>query len=862
MTINQTLEKYFGYKTFRPGQEEIINSILAGKNVLGILPTGAGKSLCYQIPALASDNFSIVISPLIALMKDQVDSLNNIEKTAAFINSSLDYIEIENVFNELSQGIIKLLYLSPEKLENQIFTERLKKLNPKFLFIDEAHCISEWGHNFRPSYRRIKDFKKFIDFENVAAFTATATPEVRQDIIDQLELVKPKLYVKGFERSNLELNVIKGKEKREWLLKILSKKSTPAIIYTATRKQTESVSEFLRSNGINSHHYHAGLANEVRRMIQDDFIHDRLPIIVATNAFGMGIDKKDIRTIFHYNIPSSIENYYQEIGRAGRDGKPSKIFLLYDEKDKQIHHFLINSSYPDRDQIETVYQTICDYGRIALGSVSDKPIGIDEKLVTSLKLKDINISLTNSAIKILEEANYLKFESGYNKGYFFRFLITPEQLKKHSSHLSDEIQLDLVLVLLREFGSSSFDKSSRIDLEKISQSLGVYKNEVIKELENLDARGLIDFEKPNLNPAVIVNSPRVKKENLQLNLINLLRQKSHAEKRLEEMVNYAFAKECRFRTIIKYFGEEANNYKCGKCDVCTNTEENSSINDFIEEKIIELLSEIKDGINIKSLVDILKGNSQDAEFLLVEAFASCSHFSSLQIKSAIKDLEQVGQIRKDDQNKYHLFDVELGIELEHHDSTQSDYEPYLKLFNALRAIRKEVSEKFGQPINIVCPDEVLKEIAVKRPTTASELLSIKGFNQRMYNKMGEEILAVIKHRNIEDSESNLLNENKVPDNIKQIFDLVKKRYSLKDISSLTKLPEAVVSMQVESLISLFPDLIIDSLVDHKKSLKIKDAIQSGITNLKELKSSLGSSISYAEIRIILAKELLADSKRF
>ncbi len=861
MTIHQTLEKYFGYKTFRPGQEEIIKSIISGKNVLGILPTGAGKSICYQIPALSSENFSIVISPLIALMKDQVDSLNIIERTSAFINSSLDYPEVEKVLTEIANNKIKLLYLSPEKLENQFFTERLKKLKPKYLFVDEAHCISEWGHNFRPSYRRIKDFKEFIDFENVAAFTATATPEVRADIVEQLSLKEPKLFVRGFERANLELSVIKGKNKKETLLKVLKKNSFPAIVYTSTRKQAETASEYLRSSGIDAHYYHAGLPNEVRRIIQDDFINDRIPVIVATNAFGMGIDKKDIRVIVHYNMPSSIENYYQEIGRAGRDGKPSKVYLLYDEKDKQIHHFLINSSYPDREQVEIVYQSICDYGKIAVGNLSDKSIYLDETLTLQLKSKQINSSLTNSAINILEESGYLKLESGYNKGYFIQFLVSPGQLKKYSKNLSNDIQLDLLLNLLREFGNSAFEKKMKIDLDKISHTLGLDKKTIISELENLNGRGLLELDKPNINQSVQVTTPRVKKENLEVNLINLLKQKAHAENRLEEMINYAFAKECRFRVILKYFGEDAVSYKCGKCDICMNSEEDHSINDFIENKILDLIGESSTGFTAAEIISILHGKSEDAEHMTYNSYSSCTHFSSIQIKDCIKELEQVGRIIKNDLGKYVLFEPELNLEL---DSTkiESNFEPYLKLFNTLRQIRRDISNKFNQSPNLVCPDEVLKAIAEIKPMNTSALLSIKGFSQRMYNKIGEEILTAVRENATESNEDKILDKNKVPDNIKQIFDLVKKRYSLKDISSLTKLPEAVVSMQIESLINLFPDLIIDSLVEHKRAAKIRDVIQSGVTDIKELKNNLGNEVSYAEIRIILAKEARSSLERF
>jgi ATP-dependent DNA helicase RecQ len=353
----------------------------------------------------------------------------------------------------------------------------------------------------------------------------------------------------------------------------------------------------------------------------------------------------------------------------------------------------------------------------------------------------------------------------------------------------------------------------------------------------------------------------VKKENLQVNLINLLKQKAHAENRLEEMINYAFAKECRFRVILKYFGEDAVSYKCGKCDICMNSEEDHSINDFIENKILDLIGESGTGFTAAEIISILHGKSEDAEHMTYNSYSSCTHFSSIQIKDCIKELEQVGRIIKNDLGKYVLFEPELNLEL---DSTkiESNFEPYLKLFNTLRQIRRDISNKFNQSPNLVCPDEVLKAIAEIKPMNTSALLSIKGFSQRMYNKIGEEILTAVRENATESKEDNILDKNKVPDNIKQIFDLVKKRYSLKDISSLTKLPEAVVSMQIESLINLFPDLIIDSLVEHKKAAKIRDVIQSGVTDIKELKNNLGNEVTYAEIRIILAKEARSSLERF
>jgi ATP-dependent DNA helicase RecQ len=379
----QALKRYFDYDSFRKGQEEIVEAILSSKSVVAVLPTGAGKSICYQIPALISDNFSIVISPLIALMKDQVDNLNRREEIAAFINSTMDYRESEEVLNKIAFGKVKLLYLAPEKLESLKFADRIKELKPSYLFVDEAHCISEWGHNFRPSYLKIKEFIDHTSTKRIAAFTATATSEVVEDIVNQLQLKEPKIFVRGFERENLNLNVIVTKNKKKKCLELIREINGPVIIYTSSRKKAEEVAEYLTINGFPCSYYHAGIPSPERRRIQDEFISGNDRVIAATNAFGMGIDKNDIRLVIHYNIPGSIESYYQEIGRAGRDSEDSFCYLFYDEKDLAIQNYFISNSHPNKELIHQIYKAVCDYNRVAVGSLPEKELIVEPDYITN-----------------------------------------------------------------------------------------------------------------------------------------------------------------------------------------------------------------------------------------------------------------------------------------------------------------------------------------------------------------------------------------------------------------------------------------------------------------------------------------------
>ncbi len=360
------LKKYFGYDSFRAGQEKVIESILNGRDTLAIMPTGAGKSICFQVPALLFEGVTLVISPLISLMKDQVDSLRELKIAATYINSSLCNMEVEDRVFRASQGEFKLIYVAPERLESQGFCSLVKALNISLVAIDEAHCVSQWGHDFRPSYRQIPAFIKTLDNRPiVTAFTATATKEVKADITTLLRLNCPGVFTTGFNRENLSFSVIRGENKREYLLQYLKdNKGEAGIIYGATRREVEATYEWLKDKGFSVGKYHAGLTDEERVKNQDAFLYDDIKLMVATNAFGMGIDKSNVRYVIHYNMPKNMEAYYQEAGRAGRDGEPSECILLFGAQDILLQKFLIEQTMMDEERKSFEYkrlQNVVDY---------------------------------------------------------------------------------------------------------------------------------------------------------------------------------------------------------------------------------------------------------------------------------------------------------------------------------------------------------------------------------------------------------------------------------------------------------------------------------------------------------------------
>lgn len=857
MTPEEVLQKYFNYSKFRPGQLDIINAILDGSNVLAVLPTGAGKSLCYQIPALMGENFSIVISPLIALMKDQVDSINKNKKIAAFINSSLNYNQTREVINDVSNGIIKILFVAPERLENIEFVSLIKNLNANYLFVDEAHCISEWGHNFRPSYRNIKSFCDVTGITKISAFTATANPEVQEDIIHQLDFKDPKRFIKGFERNNIAINVIKESNKKELCIKTLKSNKLPAIIYTATRKLSEEVAEYLQFKKYNAASYHAGLSGDLRKMIQDDFINDRTDIIVATNAFGMGIDKPNIRTIIHYNMPASIENYYQEFGRAGRDGELSNVYLLFSPRDKAIQKYFVENSYPTETDIRLTYNMICDYGRIAIGSAINDGVKLDKGFEQLVILNKMNSIKLLHAVNVLENSGYLKRGSSAYDRFEVNILMSKERVKRFVETESNTDIKNFILMLLKEYGYSVLEEKIRFNPAAFAKKLDIPGQQLTEIARWMHNAGIIEFTEPSDAMEIILTGTRIKAQNLALQSESLRYLIESARTKLESITDFVNTTECRFKSIIKYFGEQAEDYKCGKCDNCLGKSATGLESlDYLKEIIIETMRDQKTPIRSKDMIKLLLGRSNHPGIRKSSNFGRIKHFSEEEINDAIIDLVS-GDLLQEYEGVLKLSAAGSNYILEDKaddaaNTDKDDFNAYLDIYNSLKEIREFAAKKFAQRPELICPDPVLQEVARSLPVTPSTIMQIKGFNQRHYNKVGEDFLEAIRKYK-KDSEIKSKLSSDIPEHSFKVYDLIQKRYSLEDIVSFTKLPEAVVSMQIESLLEIDPTIEISFLFDSKDINIIEEQIKTGDRNIKSIKSKVPSSISYGKVRILLAK---------
>lgn len=683
----EVLRRYWGYPDFRPGQDQAIGNVLAGGDCLTVMPTGGGKSICYQVPAMMRPGVTLVVSPLISLMKDQIDALEALGIPGTFINSSLSGTEMNARLDAAQRGRFKLVYVAPERFDSDAFQHRLASLDVSLLAVDEAHCVSEWGHDFRPSYLRLGRVRKLLNNPPIAALTATATEEVRRDIVRQLGLRAPRVLVTGFDRRNLVWHVLRAKndtEKDRILLKLLRGREGSSIVYASTRKSVDALTGLLNGSGVPCVGYHAGLMDRDRKQIQERFMTGDAKVVVATNAFGMGIDKSDVRIVVHYNMPGNLEAYYQEAGRAGRDGQPSDCVLLHAYPDRFIHEFFADVSNPPRDAVEQVLRVL-RRDADARGICTRTADEIARELKKHLKAD----KQVGSAVRVLEQFGLARAAATGRDGVRLRLLATPSRI---SGELAERAQeLDFLRTLWKAGGGEKVYRGVEVEWRVLGRAAG--GGSPVELLDRLQDEGFLEWRQGG--EGVWVIDRRTPLNQLPIDWQALDEKRVRDQRKLQKMQIYAYTKDCRRGFVLQYFGDAAAMKHCGACDNCLREE---------------------DGLPARLGIEIAPSDDtpvrQKRERLPLEF-----RRDRRAARREGYDLAPDGVLA-----------VRSGPDL---------------LRDHLRRLRKELARRHDVPPFLVMSEEVLNSVARAEPDTPEALLAVEGVTPRLLQRFGAPLMELL-----------------------------------------------------------------------------------------------------------------------
>jgi ATP-dependent DNA helicase RecQ len=772
----------FRLSAFRPGQEDVIRTVLAGRDCLCVMPTGGGKSLCYQLPALALDGLTVVVSPLIALMKDQVDQLCKLGLPVTFINSTLSPDEQSARLQAVASGRIKIVYAVPERFRSPRFVEALQSAGLRLLAIDEAHCISQWGHDFRPDYARLGHFRRLLGNPPTIALTATATDDVRRDIVKQLNLCEPQTFVRGFTRDNLFYRVWKTsgeREKMERLVDFLEKTPGSGIIYASTRRRTEEVADALgRRLRRKVVAYHAGLLPEPRKAAQEAFMHGNVEIIAATTAFGMGIDKPDVRFVVHYNLPGTLEGYYQEAGRAGRDGLPSQCLLLYNASDRYIQEWFIESAYPGPENVELVYEY--------LASVDADPIELTQQEIKERLALPIGADGVGTCEQLLESAGVLRRLVSSDNRAAVRI---DSQLPTLVDLLPKRANVRrTVLRAIEQIVGSRRGEMVPLEPVELVRLTGLEQPSIATALRELNELDAVDYIPPFRGRAIRMLDRETPFDQLEIDFETIEKRKAFEYEKLNRVVQFALSAACRQQAILHYFGE-TNGQDCGHCDNCERLGRGGAAQ-VARELNHEALKAIRIALSGvarvqqrfrcgKNLIGQMLCGSRAARITKLgldqlSTFGLLEHLTQVEVVALLEALITTGHLAQVDLDQHRpvLELTAAGVELM---KGQRQFEGALplaeeilarirgdqspptapvqpepepldvdpQLLDRLKLWRKQKGILTGQPLYLILSNRSLEELAAAQPQTREALLEISGIGQRKLEQYGPELLELI-----------------------------------------------------------------------------------------------------------------------
>jgi ATP-dependent DNA helicase RecQ len=799
LELDQTLRDRFALERFRPGQREVIESVLAGRDVLCVMPTGGGKSLCYQLPALLLPGVTLVISPLIALMKDQVDALIRRGLRATLINSTLDLEEQRTRLQDIERGEYDLVYVAPERFRSGRFVETMARIKPSLLAVDEAHCISEWGHDFRPDYAKIGQARKAMGMPPAIALTATATDLVRRDIADQLNLHDPSIFVTGFDRPNLAYSVIEASKeanKLDALAEVLDQNPGSAIIYASSRKRCEMIGDYLRrSRRREVVVYHAGLGREERSEAQDSFMSGRSEVVVATNAFGMGVDKADVRSVVHFNIPGTLEAYYQEAGRAGRDGLPAACALIYAPGDRFLQEMFIENEYPPREAVFRTYES--------MRRMDADPIELTHAEIKDVVGLDLNESAVGTVLKILEGAGAVERLRPRENMAIIRFNIEDDE-PSLVGRLGPQAHIQRIVLLgLEGLVNRRFNEQVYFNPDELAGALGLDRVALTRAIRNLVAELPIDYIPPfRGNATRIVDRDRPTRD-LTVDFTELDRRKRLEYDKLDRMIGYATGRDCRRAYILGYFGDVTAD-RCGHCDNCgddgyTRPDERAGSEidtDAGKDVLLKTLSGVaraKGRFGKTMVAQMLTGSGSEKMDRLglrsLSTFGLLSSFRQTEVTQLLDALNSAGLVHAQEIDRFRpIIDLtargkewlrdqqmplslpipaELALKirqggLERRSSRPSETpaparvgEPIVEgdssagvdddpLRARLRTMRSGWARESGYSAFVVFTNQTLDELVRVRPTSPAAIATIKGLGPARLERYGQALLEAIR----------------------------------------------------------------------------------------------------------------------
>ena len=609
----QILERYWNFTHFKPLQEDIINSVMEGDDTFALLPTGGGKSICFQIPALAMEGICIVISPLVALMKDQVKGLQDKGIKAMALTSGIPFKELDTLLDNCIYGNYKFLYLSPERLQQELVQNRIKQMNVNLIAVDEAHCISQWGNDFRPSYKNINVLRELHPQINVIALTASARPKVVDDIILELDLLQPKIFKQSFARPNLAYMVFNEEDKQYQIDKILKKNQQSSIIYVRTRKYAIDISNYLENKGFTSTYYHGGISNEEKDIRLQEWLNNKKQVIVATNAFGMGIDKPDVKTVIHINLPESLESYFQEAGRAGRNGDKAYSIILKNKGDETMLRNQFLSVLPNTDRVKLIYNKLCNYFQISYGEGAYATFDFDFN--DFCKAYNFTGMITYNALQVLDRNSIITLSPQFKNSSFLQFIRSGNEL---FSYLDNNQNISLITKsILRTYGGV-FDQEVKINIGLIASKVNKSEGEIINTLKQLEADAVITLKLGKSDTEITFIEPREDDKTINRIAKNIEAQNKLKQFQVEEVLKYINNDSiCKSIQLLSYFGE-TDLKPCGICSVCISNKKirNKIDHNEIKEIILNVLTE--QNLSSRELTELVSSSDATIKQLLTE----------------------------------------------------------------------------------------------------------------------------------------------------------------------------------------------------------------------------------------------------